>query len=103
MRWVHKEETAKPWVKGEGALLMIADFVLPDYGWLWTEDGCARYSSALNCFSSTLLRMTDACEVFKPGKNWDGYFTNNNIIQQATYAMNILNTFPPQEACSIVQ
>jgi hypothetical protein len=40
LRWVHKAETAKPFVKGEGVSLMIADYVSADYGWLRSEDGC---------------------------------------------------------------
>jgi hypothetical protein len=30
--WVHKDEQAVPWAKGEGASLMMADFVSADYG-----------------------------------------------------------------------
>ena len=30
--WVHKEETAKPMPKGEGASMMVADFILANYG-----------------------------------------------------------------------
>ena len=33
-RWVHKSEKAKPYAKGEGLSLMVADFVSADYGWL---------------------------------------------------------------------
>jgi hypothetical protein len=38
LRWVHKTETAKPYAKGEGASLMVADFVSADYGWLRSPD-----------------------------------------------------------------
>ena len=33
-RWVHNSEKAKPYAKGEGHSLMVADFVSADYGWL---------------------------------------------------------------------
>ncbi|QRV82910.1 DDE family endonuclease [Ceratobasidium sp. AG-Ba] len=33
-QWVHKDKTAGIYKKGEGILLMIADFVSADYGWL---------------------------------------------------------------------
>ena len=36
---MHKSETAVPQAKGEGASLMVADFVSADYGWLWSPDG----------------------------------------------------------------
>jgi hypothetical protein len=38
-RWVHKTESAVPQPKGEGSSLMVADFVLADYGWLRSKDG----------------------------------------------------------------
>ena len=37
--WVHKDETAVPQPKGEGASLMVADFMLADYGWLRSVNG----------------------------------------------------------------
>src|SRR5882762_520681 len=39
LRWVHSSESAKPYAKGEGASLMVADFVSPDYGWLRGKTG----------------------------------------------------------------
>ena len=39
IRWVHAGETAVPYAKGEGASLMVADFVSADYGWLRSPDG----------------------------------------------------------------
>ena len=38
-RWYHKDASAKPYAKGEGASLMIADFVSADFGWLTSPDG----------------------------------------------------------------
>lgn len=32
--WVHKDEKATPRTKGEGASLMVADFISADFGWL---------------------------------------------------------------------
>ncbi|KAG1838717.1 hypothetical protein DFJ58DRAFT_860846 [Suillus subalutaceus] len=37
-RWVHSSEGAIPQPKGEGASLMVADFVSADYGWLCSPD-----------------------------------------------------------------
>ena len=36
--WVHKDETVKPYAKGEGASQMVADLVSADYGWLHSPD-----------------------------------------------------------------
>jgi len=39
LRWVHSSESAKLYAKGEGASLMVADFISPDYGWLRVKLG----------------------------------------------------------------
>jgi len=61
--WVHENETAKPQPKGEGASLMVAHFVSVDYGYLQSPNGTET-----------------ACVLFKAGKGWDGYYTNEHII-----------------------
>ncbi|KAF9240820.1 hypothetical protein BU15DRAFT_31527, partial [Melanogaster broomeanus] len=38
-QWVHNNEMATPYAKGEGASLMVADFVSADHGWLRSPDG----------------------------------------------------------------
>jgi len=76
--WYHKDASAKPYAKGEGASLMIADFVSADFGWLVSSDG-----------------KRSARWLFKPGKNRDGYFTNEDIIKQADDAINILTECYP--------
>ncbi|KAF8058012.1 hypothetical protein FPV67DRAFT_1428985, partial [Lyophyllum atratum] len=37
--WYHKDATARPYKKGDGASLMIADYVSADFGWLRSLDG----------------------------------------------------------------
>lgn len=76
-RWVHKTEKAKPYQKGEGASLMVADFVSADYGWLRAPDHLAGNPEEARVF-------------FKPGSGRDGYFTNEEIQAQADKAINIL-------------
>jgi hypothetical protein len=78
LRWVHKNETAVPRPKGEGASLMVADFVSADYGWLCSPD-----------------KTKEARVFFKAGKNREGYFTNTDILSQTTTAMDILAEFYP--------
>jgi hypothetical protein len=79
-RWVHESETAKPRPKGEGALLMTAEFVSADYSFLCSPDGTE---------TSRVL--------FKAGKNREGYFTNEDILTHARKAMDILNRYYPHE------
>ncbi len=77
--WYHKDAPAKPYTKGEGASLMIADFVSARFGWLQSPDG-----------------KRGARKVMRPGKNRDGYFTYEEICNQAAEAMAILQEFYPQ-------
>ena len=57
--WVHSLETAKPYAKGEGQSLMVADFVSADYGFLSSAEGAES-----------------TCIEIKPGKNRDGVSGN---------------------------
>ncbi|KAG2362182.1 hypothetical protein BDR07DRAFT_1285342, partial [Suillus spraguei] len=78
--WVHINKGAVPLPKGEGASLMVADFISADYGWLHSHDG-----------------KESARILFRPGKTQDGYFTNENIIAHAEKAMDILSKDYPNE------
>jgi len=80
IHWVHKGEKAVPYAKGEGASQMVADFVSANYGWLQSPDGQQR---------SRIL--------FKAGKACQGYFTNEDILNHASTAMDILETHYPDE------
>jgi len=71
--WVHKDEAVKPYVKGEGTLQMVADLVSADYSWLQSPDG-----------------EEEAQVLFKAGKNREGYFTLEDILNQAEKAIDIL-------------
>ena len=77
--WYHKDESAKPYVKGEGASLMVADFVSAKFGWLRSHNGTKT-----------------ARRVIKPGKNKDVYYSSEDICDQAEEAMAILQEFYPQ-------
>lgn len=74
VRWVHKGEKPVPHTKGEGASLMVADFISANYGWLQSLDGNVH-----------------ARVLFRAGKAREGYFTNADILKHATMAMDILD------------
>ncbi|PIL30872.1 hypothetical protein GSI_07041 [Ganoderma sinense ZZ0214-1] len=78
LRWWHESETPKPYTKGEGPSLMVADFFSPDHGFLRAPDGSA---------SSRVL--------FKPGKDRDGYWASENVIAHAETAMDIITQHFP--------
>jgi hypothetical protein len=79
-RWVHESEKAVPQTKGEGASLMVSDFVSAEYGWLRSPDG-----------------KESARVLFKAGKARDGYFTNEDILQQTEAVMDIVSKHYPDE------
>jgi hypothetical protein len=80
LHWVHKNETAVPCAKGEGASLMVTDFVSADYGWLRSPE-----------------KTKEARVFFRAGKNRKGYFTNEDILNQTTTAIDILTEFYPNK------
>ncbi|KII90431.1 hypothetical protein PLICRDRAFT_106718 [Plicaturopsis crispa FD-325 SS-3] len=82
LRWVHVNENAVPYAKGEGASLMIADFVSAEHGWLRAPEGKPKQEA--RC-------------VFKAGKAREGYFTNAEILKQASEAMDILEAHYPDD------
>jgi len=80
IQWVGEDETAVPWPKGEGASLMVTDFVSADYGWLRSPNG----------EESTWVLL-------KVGKSREGYFTNKDVLRQTQRAMDILQAHNPHE------
>ena len=59
---------------------MVANFVSADYGWLQSLDG-----------------QKQGHVLFKAGKAREGYFTNEDILRQASIAMDILEANYPSE------
>ena len=52
---------------------MVSDFISADYGWLCSPDG-----------------GESARVLFQPGANWEGYFTNEDVLWPVDNAMDIL-------------
>ncbi|KAJ3840965.1 hypothetical protein F5878DRAFT_672164 [Lentinula raphanica] len=76
--WYHKDAPPKPYRKGEGASLMVSDFVSAEFGFLRSPDG-----------------LESAQRIFRPGKNRDGYFTNADVLSQAEAAAAIVKKHWP--------
>ena len=60
--------------------MMTAQYFPPDHGYLCSLDG-----------------KEDSRVIFKPGKNRDSYFDNNDILAQASTAMDICKKYYPNE------
>ena len=84
--WVSPNEKAVPKKKGEGKSLMVADLICPEFGWFRSKDG-----------------SRSARVVFRAGKSRDGYFTNQDILDQLTTAMDICDAdYPEYRFCFIL-
>ncbi|KIO15956.1 hypothetical protein M407DRAFT_86598 [Tulasnella calospora MUT 4182] len=80
-RWIPLSEGPVPIRKGDGTSLMVSDFCSPDLpgGWLRSKDG-----------------TREARLFFKAGKNRDGYFDNDDILETTRNAIDLFEThFPP--------
>lgn len=80
MRWIRSDYTPKPYAKGEGQSMMVADYVSADYGWLRSPDG-----------------TESARRILKPGKARDGYFESKDVLDQAAEALDILKRCYPDD------
>lgn len=80
LRWVHESKTAVPMQKGDGVLLMVADWVSADYGPLRSREG-----------------SVEACIYFKAGKARDGYMDNDRFLESVRTACEIIKANYPDE------
>ncbi|KAG2158774.1 uncharacterized protein EDB93DRAFT_1064563, partial [Suillus bovinus] len=69
MKWDHKD-TKQPETKGEGPSLMVSGMLTEEWGEL-------RHGNS------------ESQVLFKPGKNRDGYFTNDDLVKQVDNAIDI--------------
>lgn len=79
-QWVKADAKAEIRPKGEGASLMVANFVSADYGWCASPDG------------------KDSAQVlFHAGKSKEGWFTSANVAAQTREAARICKTYYPDD------
>ncbi|KIJ36225.1 hypothetical protein M422DRAFT_96515, partial [Sphaerobolus stellatus SS14] len=72
-KWSHSSEKAAPERKGEGASIMISDFLTPEWGRLRDDSDEAQV-------------------IFKAGKNRDGYFSADDLLNQVKDAIDIFES-----------
>ncbi|KAJ3552375.1 hypothetical protein NP233_g12897 [Leucocoprinus birnbaumii] len=87
--WYHKEAPAVPYAKGDGLSFMVARAVLPDYGWLEPKPGH-------EIFRKDGTKIT-AHRTLKPGKNRDGYFTSEGVLDQFQDMVAIVKSSYPDD------
>ncbi|RDX40342.1 hypothetical protein OH76DRAFT_1366364 [Lentinus brumalis] len=80
--WWHKSESPKPYKKGDGASLMVADVFSPDHGWLRSKEGLGTQTARV---------------LLKPGSGREGYFDSEGVLSQAKDIMDILDQYPDED------
>ena len=89
-KWINADETHKPECKGKGQLIMVSDFLTIEWGCLQVEyEYLSQFSYFYNDTILTEYWCSEARHFFKPGKNWDGFFTSENLLQQVELAIDI--------------
>ncbi|KAF8594080.1 hypothetical protein BDV93DRAFT_535125 [Ceratobasidium sp. AG-I] len=81
IRWVYVGEHPTLAAKGEGNSVMVARFVCAERGWMRGRDG----QSAI------------AQKVLRAGKNRDGYFTNEDVVEQLRNAIELVHREYPDQ------
>ncbi|KIJ58494.1 hypothetical protein HYDPIDRAFT_178060 [Hydnomerulius pinastri MD-312] len=76
--WKHIDAGSDPRPKGEGASIMVSDFISADRGWCRSPDG-----------------KESAQVLFRTGKSRDGWFTNEDILEQTSRTMDLLEKHYP--------
>jgi len=69
--------------KGHGRAIHVSDFIVEQTGRLALSEAQLRQNAALP--ESQQLKHTDAREIIYPGKNHDGFWTNDNLIEQVRH------------------
>ena len=86
MKWDHGD-AKKPEAKNGGPIIMISGMMTEEWGELNHGDRC------IVVFLVSDILLIEECRtsqvVFRAGKNQDGYFDNNNLIDQVGLSMDI--------------
>ena len=88
--WSHMTSKSKPKAKGNGQSLMVSDFLTPDWGCLhngdeWVPLFVHHLTIILNIFAFA----REAWVIFKAGRNCNGYFNTDDLLQQVDKAIDI--------------
>ena len=69
--------------KGQGRVIHVSDFIVEQTGRLALSKDQIQENAALP--EKDQLKSTDACEIIYPGKNNDGFWTNDKLVEQVSY------------------
>ena len=72
--------------KGQGRAIHVSDFIVEHTGRLTLSP--AQVEENAKCPAVERLEVTDAREIIYPGKNHDGFWTNENLVAQVSNQMS---------------
>jgi len=75
--------------KGQGRAIHVSDFIVEHTGRLTLSEDQIHENSALPVEHQ--LKCTDAHEIIYPGKNHNGFWTNEKLVEQVSYTLLIVN------------
>jgi hypothetical protein len=105
LKWIKKGQGAGLYKKGEGVSMMVADIVSADHGFLRrkSDEEADRdeneLSQHIHMAIASLTRIFSAARVlFRPGKERDGYFNNQDVCRQLDRSCKLaVEEFPDEE------
>ena len=80
--WVHDGRMPLQ-KKGQGCAIHVSDFIVVQSGRLTLSPAQIKENSWLSVGEQ--LRTTDVREIIYPGKNHDGFWTNDKLVKQVSY------------------
>lgn len=69
--------------KGQGRAIHVSDFIVEHTGRLALTEEQIQKNATLP--AEHQLTFTDAREIIYPGKNYDGFWTNEKLVEQVSY------------------
>ena len=77
------------WKKGQGRAIHVSDYIVEHTGQLALTEEQIHENATLPVEHQ--LKFTDAREIIYPGKNYDGFWTNEKLVEQVSYTlMNVV-------------
>ena len=74
--------------KGQGRAIHVSDFIVEQTGRLALSDDQIRKN--LNMPVQDQLKSTDSCRTIYPGKNHDGFWTNEKLVEQVSISLYVV-------------
>ncbi|KAF8526566.1 hypothetical protein BU17DRAFT_62059 [Hysterangium stoloniferum] len=86
--------------KGQGRAIHVSDFIVEHTGQLRLSETQLQENAALSNYQQ--LQHTDAQEIIYPGKNHDGWWTNDKLVEQVKWTIPIIKRMYPNAVAEFV-